>query len=281
MTEVISNGMDRQIGTNLMLFEEGYIPMVESNLPMGISIVNIDNVRHFPDLNGVIDSIHHETGTLLQPSIESLENSFADRKAVVLLDQERAVGYVRLSSLLDADKKEAIGLPGDFPDITETGSAIIHPKLRGHGYYPKMRTELLSMFSEEMREGKMLILGTTKNPRVIESLDDSVDRTGMEFQIVSRHEIPMIAPFTCVCQGEFGRGFQEGASCHQEPTPNQLVQITEHKWEDVRKNGNGKIPCTLYVSDLDLANEMGIFLYSHYGSQENLVEALKMVGQYE
>jgi hypothetical protein len=209
-----------------------------------------------------------------------LESSFSDRRAVVLMDGEKTIGYVRLSSLLDISGKNMLGIPDDFPDIAETGTAIIHPDYRGHGYYPKLRTKLQSMFVEEMKEERLLVLGTTKNLRVIESLDDAVE-IGLQFTIVGRDEIPMIAPFTCVCEGEFGNGFQNGTSCFQAATQSELIQIGKHNWEDVKKNGGSKIPCTVYVSDIDLARKMETRLLDQFGSRDEVVNALRSIGYYE
>lgn len=263
---------------------DGSVPsVVESGLPSNISIANIDSLGYVPDLYRVLDAIHHEPKTLLQPSLESLENSFRRGKAVVLMDGDDALGYVRFSPLLDPEKKERLGLPENFPDIDETGTAIIVPDHRGNKYYPKMRTELIKMAVDDIRERRLFVLGTTKNPRVIESLDDAVDKTGIEFEIVNRHEIPMIAPFTCVCEGDFGNGFQNGTECHQAPTDLQLVQIETHElWKNrIREDENGKIPCTIYVSSLDLAREMERELMDRFGSQEALIDALLANGHYE
>jgi hypothetical protein len=245
-----------------------------------IKIDNIDSVGKFPDFSELLEAIHHEKGTLLQPSLEDLEESFADRNAVVLEDGNRSIGYVRFSSLLDNTGKAKLGLSDAFPNIYEIGTAIILPEYRGRHLYPKLRNALLSLHKDEMKQGRLLVLGTTKSPKVVMSLSHSKE-IGLEFTVTGHDNLPMIEPFTCVCSGDFGNGFQNSPECSKRATETEVVLIQKADWRTLQEQGgkpNGKIPCTLYVSDLELASQMEKELMVKYGSQEKLVEALRENG---
>lgn len=267
-------------GATFALNYRGRIVSAETGLPSNMSIANIDTLGYVPDLNEVLDAIHHEPKTLLQPTLVSMEASFRDGKAVALMKDNEAVGYVRFTPLLDAEKKENLDLPERIPEIYETGTAIILRSERGNKYYPKMRTELIKMAADDIKKGKILVLGTTKNPRVVESLDDAINHTGISFRIVQRNLYSSVMAHTCVCEGSFGNGYQFGTSCHKEPTVQQLIQITNHKWDEVVKE-DGEIPCTIYVSDLELARRTEAELLELFGTRQAVVDALKGQGQYD
>lgn len=254
-----------------------------SRFGYGIHMKDMDDLEDVPDLSGILDAMHRETGTLLQPSLEALQSSFAKREAVVLMDGPKPIGYVRFSELLNEDSRKALDLPSDFPLIYETGSAIILPEYRGRHLYPGLRTRLLSLAVDRIRNKELLVLGTTKTPKVVESLDDA-NELGLGFEIVNPHDIPMVASFTCVCEGDFGNGFQNGSDCFNRATKAEIALIEKHDWKAVQEAGNrpdGKIPCTVYVSDLELANQMEDRLTGLFGSQGNLVRELEAIGHYE
>lgn len=82
--------------------------------------------------------------TLLHPTLDSLRKSYENNMAVALLDNERVIGFVRFTSLLDKSIKDKLGLESSIPDIWEIGSAIIikDPQYRGRGFYPRLRSSL-------------------------------------------------------------------------------------------------------------------------------------------
>ncbi len=255
----------------------------ELNVHAQISIANIETLGYCPDLNRITEAIHREPGTVLDSSLESVVNSFMQMKAVTLMDGAEAVGYVRYTPLLDGDKKRQLGLRDDFPDIDETGTAIILREYRGHHYYPRLRTALLSLRAQDMKDGKVLILGTTKSPKIIESLDDS-NALGLEFDVVDFMEVENVSAHTCVCEGDFGNGFQNGINCPNRATNEDLIQIARHDWQGLQKRGrmiDGKIPCTLYLSNARLARSLNDEVREQFGSLDNLIKALKDVGHYE
>lgn len=244
---------------------------------------DLDDLEVVPDLSEILEAMHHETGTLLQPSLESLQRSFAEREAVVLMDGPRPIGFVRFSELLNEDSRRSLNLPDDFPLIYETGSAIILPEYRGRHLYPGLRTKLLSLVADRIKDRELLVLGTTKSPKVIESLDDA-NELGINFEIVDHLGTPLVSAFTCVCEGDFGTGFQDGEACSKRATTSEMILIQDHDWRALQEAGgkpNGKIPCTLYVSDLELMHEMERRLVGQFGTQQELVNALRGIGHYE
>jgi len=254
-----------------------------SRFGYGIHMIDNSDLLEMPDLSGILEAMHNERGTLLQPSLESLQRSFAKREAVVLMDGSTPIGYVRFSELLNQDSRDALDLPVDFPLIYETGSAIILPEYRGRHLYPRLRTRLLSLVADRIKNKELLVLGTTKSPKVVESLDDS-DELGVGFEIVNHKATSLVSAFTCVCEGDFGTGFQEGENCSKRANNSEIILIQNHDWRALQEIGgklNGKIPCTLYVSDLELMHDMERRLVDQFETQESLVNKLRGVGHYE
>lgn len=254
-----------------------------SRFGYGIHMKDLSDLEETPDLSGILEAMHNETGTLLQPSLESLQGSFEKGEAVVLMDGPTPVGFVRFSELLNEESRSALDLPDDFPLIYETGSAIILPEYRGRHLYPGLRTRLLSLVAERIKNRELLVLGTTKSPKVIESLDDA-NELGLGFEIIDPHDNPMVASFTCVCEGDFGSGFQNGSACFNRATKTEIALVAKHDWKAVQEAGNrsdGKIPCTVYVSDVELMNKMEDRLTILFRSQAELVNELRGIGHYE
>lgn len=245
-----------------------------------MTVDSIETLGRVPDLSEILDAIHNETDSLLQPSLEAMEDSFARRNAVVLRDGERVVGYVRFTELLNDDVRKKLGLRDDFPEIYESGTAIILSELRGRHLYPRMRNGLLSLRADDIRNKRLLGLGTSRKERVIRSGLHSSE-VGIGFEVVDYSSIPMITPFTCGCDGDFGSGFQNGPSCFNRATSSEVILIQQLDFRALQEQTGkpaGKIPCTLYVSDLELAQQMNTELMGIFGSQEALIEARRVAG---
>lgn len=255
------------------------------NMEREIKIINRRSGVSRPDFTEIHQAILREKDSLLPTSIESLQKSFEDNLATVLMDSDRAVGFIRFSPLLTGKVKNFLGLESDFPEITEIGSAVIlkNENYRGKGYYPKLRNHLLESVVEEVKQKRLLVLGTTKNIIVYKVLPKAKE-LGIEFYPSVHTEFSMIAPFTCVCKPDFGCGFQLSTNCSKRVTKDQVEKL-EHL---ARSSSDGiKVSCIMYVSDKQLASEIDIKLKDVFTTidpldpQKALVDRLKTGGYYE
>lgn len=233
-------------------------------------------------LNRIRDVIASEP-TMLHPDVAGLQESYRKGLAVALVHEGdgEAVGLARFIPLLDEKLSQNLGL-NDFPQIWELGSVIIDHPYRGQGHASNLNNALISSAQEEMRDGKLLILGTTKTARMLGSLH-AASSLGFDFHAGSHAEFPMIAPFTCVCVPDFGEGFQLTPDCSQRIQENQLIALEEikdgqHKTE--------KIPCSMFISDRDLARGVNDRLQDRFSEdgispQLALVRSLINRGYYE
>ncbi len=220
--------------------------------------------------------------SLLHPDQASLQESFAKNQAVVMYDDEKLIGFVRFTPLLTPQLKEQIGLPENFPDISEIGSAVLlnSPEYRGKGLYAPLRNRLLETIKDRVEEEKLLVLGTTKNIAVYKVLPQSSE-LGIDFYTSRHTEFPMIAPFTCVCSPDFGCGFQLSTECPERVEEDQLINLI-----NISESNKGKIPCIMYVSDKSLAERMDKSLGYYFGGydlppQQTLVQRLVQNAYYE
>ncbi len=240
------------------------------------------NINMRPDLRSIHAVINDESN-LLHVTLSSLEESFDRGLAIALIpeDSTEAIGFVRFTPLLDEDLKQDLGL-NNIPSIWEIGSAAIAPYYRGRGLYTPLRNDLLATVSQEMKDRRLLILGTTKNIAIIKVLDKAKD-LGIEFFRSVHTDFPMIAPFTCICTPDFGCGFQLAENCPARVTQQQLIQLDEI----AESSADGtKIPCVMYVSDKSLAERIDYDLMVKFGGvglnpQRSLVSALKAKGYYD
>lgn len=222
--------------------------------------------------------------TLLHPTLSSLEQSFQDGRAIALLDGERAVGYIRFTPLVDDRMRGALAVSPECPDIWEIGSAIILPEdaYRGRGFFSSLRNSLLATVQNEIRQERLLILGTTKTIKVITVLDKA-QALGITFYQSAHTEFPMIAPLTCVCNPDFGCGFHIASHCPQRVTPSQLKELPV--LAQASSDGT-KIPCTMYVSSRPLAAHIDEALRIRFAQdnrecpQQALIDSLKRIDYY-
>lgn len=225
-----------------------------------------------------LERIHagmQEESALLPTSIDSLRRSYDNGLGIALVTKEGdAVGFLRFSQLLGAREKEQLGLPVDFPDVLEIGSAYINPSHRG-GLYARFRGVALEHILERMQKGEVLVLGTTKTAKVLHANRHALD-LGLQFEELVHTDLDGIAALTCVCTGDFGSGRQFGSGCPRRVTHQQLENI-----HTIASEQGGKIPCTMYVSDGALARRIDVQIINIFGSYENWIQALGRNGHYE
>lgn len=218
--------------------------------------------------------------TLLHPSLDVLKQSFQDNKAIVMLDGQEPVGFARLVNLVDDGLKKRLGLGSDFPNINEVGSAVIinKPEYRGNGYYGDLRNALLQIKQQEIITGELLVVGTTKNIAVVRVLPKSA-KLGINFQTCHHSEYPMVSPFTCICSGDFGQGYQLSSSCNSRISES-YCQVNG-KINLMPIDPDGKIACIMYISSVQVASRANRLLQGAFGTQERLVNALCEVSYYD
>lgn len=247
-----------------------------------LRLTRINDSDKRSDLRAVHSDIIQEPN-LLHPSLSELEESFDRGLAVALVSQDsnEAVGFVRFSPLLEDELKDGLGL-NNFPSIWEIGTAVILPQFRGRGWYAPLRKELLVTVSQDIKEGRLLVLGTTKSIAIIKVLKETKD-LGIDFYKCVHTDFPMIVPFTCVCRPDFGCGFQLTEECPVRVTQQQLLNLDSI----AQKSDDGtKIPCVMYVSDKSLAERIDKDLMVKFGNagsspQQNLVRVLKERSYYD
>ncbi len=226
-----------------------------------------------PDLMSVHQTMLGEP-TLLHPGIGDLKDSYDAGMAAVMTDESGVVcGYARLSPLVAPELRTKLGLPSTIPEVWEIGSAVIQREHRGNGRYSAFRRSLLQAHINAIHEGKVLVLGTTKNIAVMKVLPDAAV-IGINFYPCVHTEFPMIAPLTCVCEPDFGSGFQHGAHCDSRTTQVALDTLLKNLSQENQLR-SPQTACTMYVSDYNLAATTNAALVEHFGSQEGLISALK------
>src|SRR5258706_242909 len=100
----------------------------------------------------------------------------------------------------------------------------------------------LSQIAEGFAKESAYLLPGTK-----QALDDA-SSIGLDFFPCSPNEFPMIAPFTCSCEGSFGTGFQTSSECPKR-VGNDLIPLSQNI-DVLRSNASpdGTIACMMYVS---------------------------------
>lgn len=234
-----------------------------------------------PPLRELNRMMNEESSMLLPATTEAMEESFNKGLAVVLTSESgEAVGYLRFSVLLDDEKKRRLGIPASLPNVLEIGSAFIDPRFRG-GVYSAVRNEALSMILPAIHAEQVLVIGTTKAVKVLHAASHAKE-LGIQFEPSVHTDYEMLSPLTCVCQGNFGSGMQFGDMCPRRITAEQLPLV-----ESIASEQGGKIPCTMYVSNINLARRMDRNLREHFrvlghhNPRQAWIEALGRDGHYE
>lgn len=240
------------------------------------------------DYSGRLENVYkavQSEATLLHPKLQAMISSYANGKAALMIDSnsDKVIGYIRLTELLGSELKAGIGLSPNFPNIEEIGTAIIinEPLYRGKGYYPGLRNKLLTSQLPRLQREELLIIGTTKNPKVITVLDDA-RALGIDFYIVPHLNLPNLAAFTCTCTPMFGTGMQFDKACEARIAPEnaQLIQIARNKGEK-KFASEGRIKCTMYVSSIKLARRIDKELSERFGNNDSLIAKLKEIKYYD
>jgi len=215
---------------------------------------------------------------LLHPSLADLQESFEAGLAVAQTEEvddgQVAIGYSRVIPLLSREQITALDLPVDFPDIYELGTVFVLPEYRGQRIAEGLQRQLIRRFKQQLDQNEILILGTTKTRKVLHQLDKLADE-GVEFYHSRHTEFPHLAPVTCVCEPDFGSGFQFGTECPQRITETEMETIHQ----TLPRNGVillrdvDKIPCTMFVSNRDLAARVDTTIAQAYGQDASAQEA--------
>ena len=138
--------------------------------------------------------------------------------------------------------------------------------------------------------GQILIVGTTKTPQLTSVLDrlatefkTSAESEPVnyptEFKFCNREQFPFVTPFTCVCNPDFGSGYQHGDICSYTNTEIQGF-ISGKSILPVVENAQDNIPCSMFISSITLAAETNQKIESLYGKRENLVNKLVELNYY-
>lgn len=234
-----------------------------------------------PDLTKLYEALTQEM-KFPNPSLENLIESYKYGLAIVMVDGEKAVGFTRFIPRLGERMKNLLDLESNFPQIWETGSSIIlnDPNYRGKGLFVPLRTKLLELITDKINRQEILVLSKTKTLAVYKGWRRTSDEIGIDFYPSVHTEFPMIAPFTCICNPNFGCGFHLSTECPERITKQQLDGL-----EQMTSPTEGGIPCTMYVSNKKLAKELdgtleNKFSLSFKNPQKALVDKLKEIGYY-
>lgn len=238
-----------------------------------LTVLN-STVQPSPDLSSLHQIMQRESA-LLPTSVATMQQKYELGHAIILTNEAGdPVGYLGFTPLIDEDAKRSLGLPDDFPNVWEIGSAIVHPSYRG-GVYRAFRSAALELVLKEMKEKRMLILGTTKVDSVLHTNRHAPEDLGITFTQLVHTDLDAIAALTCVCHGTFGRGRQNSSFCPRRVTKDQLPNL-----DRLASVKYGKIPCTMYVSDISLAMQMNDFLLDKFGNVDNWIKSLHNNGHY-
>ncbi|MEK7517127.1 MAG: hypothetical protein AAB583_01125 [Patescibacteria group bacterium] len=257
-----------------------------------------------PDLSLVWEGMQ-EDKFVLKPPISELEESYREGQAIVLVapvaGKEIGVGYIRRSNLLDDKTKLRLGLSERVGvNIQEIGSSFLVKEYRKTAiidgekisYYELMRRLSMAEALPDIVSGKLLIIGTSKNKRMVEINERMNEEpifkefgVGLFNTVHTSATTDLIAPFTCVCSPDFGYGFQLTRYCPKRITGEQLDNLDNL----AKESPDREIPCVMYVSSSALAaytNQQLRAVYSNEGrygeidSQGNLVNALRVLSYY-
>lgn len=243
---------------------------------------NSDNVDLI-DFSGLAEASRSEEN-VLPTTEESLRKSFQTGMSAVFLNEEqRAVGHARFIPLLDEKLRDGLNLSTQVPQIWEMGTGLMLDECRGKGINILLRHGLVRRYRAQMASGEVLVIATTKTPelrRLVDNLADLTTDEGdaypLDFRFTNRENIPFIAPFTCVCNPEFGTGYQHGTACNQAEGPSGQTSEFRRGIElpVIGSTEPQKIACTVFVSSTSLARTTSELLQNQFGSRQNLVNKL-------
>jgi hypothetical protein len=192
--------------------------------------------------------VARESSVVLPASPHALKQSYEEGLAVVAIDTTRndePVGYVRLQPLLTADIRSALGVGDEFPHVMELGTMIMDTRdeYRGGKYMPLMTRDLLHYCREDIVEGRLIVLGTTKNWQVMKILQGIAD---LDFRAYNHHAMAHIAALTCTCSGDFGLGYQvDPQGCPKRIPSNSGASLEDLRAPIQRADFSG---CVMFVS---------------------------------
>ncbi len=173
------------------------------------------------------------------------------------------------------------------PEIWEMGTGVMIPEYRGTGVNNLLRLYLYDHYISEMRKGNILVIGTTKTPELrsvldrlsIEYGDNQEKGFKTDFKFCNREKFPHIAPFTCVCTPDFGTGYQYGDVC---PAANTTIEGFQQgkSIAILPSETKANIPCTMFVSSTELAQQTDNMIANSYKERRNLANNLIKLNYY-
>ena len=196
---------------------------------------------------------------LLPVTGQSLGESFDQGLAMAMVVQETPVGYIRFEPLLTTEFRQRLELALEIPSIWEMGTVYLAPEYRGRNLYPGFNNTFLNRFRDRFDSEELLVIGTTKTPAYLRVLDHARE-VGIDFQRSNHLEYGMVAAFTCICSGDFGRGLHLGDGCPSRVEPTQLQMVSDV----IAQKSATTIPCTMFVSSRDLAARTDARLIEHF-----------------
>lgn len=128
--------------------------------------------------------------------------------------------------------------------VVEFGSAIAHPEFRGYGL-GTLGADRRSYIAQEKWGPNVLCLSTNKQMITFLAL-----RKGSGMVSASFWDLPYISYLTCTCENSSERCGYQSCEYRRQPadsTSEKLITISEGE------SMFGKIPCTLVISDLQIA----------------------------
>ena len=262
-----------------------------------------------PDFSIIQSDIDAEANEchLLYVKRNTLEERYNQGRSFVIRVEDKDVGNVSVTPLLDQKMKKRLGLSEDFPEIYEIGSVIVNEEYRNRRYSEEMLSALLrtelglqdigTVYSEEPptllfnssqgqehRANPVLFISTTKDVRFLKTELRVSEDLGLDYELVAHTAYSMIAPFTCVCTPEEGggHGFQYGKHCEVMIENEELEVLSVNA---AIKSGKTGCRCTMYVSDKELAGRIDadlreFFVNNEIGAQNALRERLIETGYY-
>lgn len=233
-------------------------------------------------------SIAREPG-LIHPPARDLRESYEGGFAVMAIDHSRdnrPVGYLRLEPLLNDKMREKLGLPEGFPRIMELGTMFVEndPQYRGRGFMKAMTRELFESCMDDIQSGNLIVIGTTKDYRVISVLQGL---EGSEFGVCHHLDFPHVAALTCICSGAFGSGFHENPYACSSRIDDSTIgrqELLDQLLQELRMSETrSQIPCVMFVSDREFARSADTELARHFSGHDsvtNLRDRLMQAGYY-
>ncbi len=240
------------------------------------------------DFSGLAEESRRQPNVL--PVTEhDLEVSFRQGMSAIFLAGERAVGHARFVPLLDQTLHTGLSMSPDIPQIWEMGTGLMLDECRGLGINLVLRHALVQRYREQMAQGDLLVIATTKTPELRTLVDkmsrlflDPQDPYPIDFRFINREAIPLIAPFTCVCTPDFGSGYQLGNECSQAEiwTPETEGYRTGTQLPIIGQEEKSRLACTVFVSSSKLAVETNTNLAAKFGTRSNVVNTLQERGYF-